>query len=357
MKKSMILLFIIAILLFPFSVLAEGEEEPTGDSVPTTGELLKAKYKELLLYACSPQETTVSETTNSSGSSSGSTGSETAIYNMCNTITNEEFDWSTLITDDTLYVPIGESEKVPIVYTINEENKNIHFTVETNFHKGMTQDEVSEEIGKALYVMYSLPVVAMMNGATEEEGMSYLVKVLANMVLSSLSNGVSNGVVVLSDDPSITYEPEEGSDVLVIRESEFPDRVIEYIEKLYGESQIGSGLYFLYGTSMTKIDNDNAKVSTTYSVNYEMNLDVLKDYIAEPEPEEPVVNPTEEDEPIIDDDTSRNSIDPSETTGKDTGTIPNPETSTLIALIVLPILAIAGYVLYSIKYKKKISKV
>ena len=345
MKKSIILLLIIAVLIIPFKVLAEGEDDAQSPENPSVKEKLEAKYKEFLLYMCDEENTNGDSTTSSNTDS------------FCSMINAENFDWNTLITDDILYFPIDETNKTPIAYSINEDDENIHFIVEANVHNGMTYQEVTDELSKSMYSIFMLPVISMMNGATAEEGLNYLLKSMMSMMANSLSNGLSSSVVILPDDDdntSVTYDPGDETDILVIRESEFPNRVIEYIEKVYKEPTYGSGLYFLYGISMEKLDDNNAKVSSTYSINYNMNLDVLREYITEEDDEEEEED-EEETERIIDYDISKNSIDP--TNGKNTGTVPNPDTSTLIALIIVPILAIAGYVLYSFKYKKKISKI
>ena len=350
MKKSIIFLFIIAVLIMPFKVLAEGEDDVQSPENPSVKEKLEAKYKEFLLYLCKEESTDGDSTTSSNTDS------------FCSMINAENFDWNTLITDGILYFPMDETNKTPIKYSINENEENIHFTVEVNVHNGMTYEETSDEVAKSICSMFMLPVVAMMNGATAEEGLDYLLKAMMSMMFSSISTGANSSVIILPDDDgnsSVTYDPGDNTNVLIIRESEFPNRVIEYLENVYKEPVYGNGLYFLYGISMEKIDNDNAKVSSTYSINYNMNLEVLREYIAssdeEEEEEEEEKEKTEETERIIDDDVSKNSIDP--TSGKDTGTVPNPDTSTLMALIIVPILTIAGYVLYSFKYKKKISKI
>ncbi len=347
MKKNMIIILIISMMLFPFRIYAEDTVTPV--NTPLNKERLQELYIEFIREICS----------NSDDYDIIEDDSTTTSNSICDNYTTTNFVIDDYVSDDKIVFPeeLGGAE---INYSINDNGK-IYFSQEAEIHNGMTLDEYEDVTSDFLSDYLGLLLIAMHNGATFEESINFignsLIDVLSRSLFGSDTSLAPRYMIINDDVESISTD----NNILVIKESEVPSHIIEIAETTLNSYKPFVGPYYMGVYKFNKIDDDNAKISMMFGVEQNMDLNVIKEIakgVYNPyknDDDETDEEDDEKKEKTIIDEGQKNSVDP--VNQKNTGTVINPKTSTTIALISVPILLVLGYILKTIKFKKRISKI
>ena len=331
MKKKIIIGIIV--LLLPFLVKAEN----------ITKEDLKEAYKYVL--ACAEDANHV-EITRDVEEVDGRI--ETYRYFKC----KEEMDYTgidveDLITDDTLTYHDA-------TYNYNiEDDGSVTFTLNKEITNGPNAYNNYFIYDNGYSLLDGYVIVAKAYGIEPYDANAYIDDLFAKVDLHTFYNdlmfGETYGDYIYLDD----YTDYDGN-LTVVRPSNFDDYAME-LAKIIGGSEAKKlddedGLN-TFSFSITPDVSDPTKYKLTYVVkaNPAHNLSGIKNYI---------------DGPIIDDDTSNNSLDPLEdvTTGeeqeetKDTSTVENPKTGIFLSIAGIIALAILGIALF-LKRRKYFNKI
>ncbi len=325
MKKSIIIILIMSMILFPFRVFAD---EPQGTF---TKEELKSAYQKFLIAMCNESKNT-----------------ESVSKTECELYNSSSFDINNYVTDDKIIMNYsGESDEIE--YKINADG-TISFIKSAEVHNGMSYDEYTKVTDNLGSNVSGIMIITMANGATLEESAGYMMSLLFSTLsneLSNLTSGNSNSFTIIDDDTE--YDTSD-SNIRVFKKSEVPQHIIELSELTYGNQEA----YNLDGATMStefnKTDNDHATITSILTMKTKIDLTEIKE-----KSDGMLGDGTKQLQEVTDtiiDNTAKNSVDPTVA-----GTTNNPKTGATIASITIPALLILGFILHKIKITNIFKKI
>lgn len=160
-------------------------------------------------------------------------------------------------------------------YAISYElTSNPTFSYTVDVKQGMSYEVFKKEISNLSAPMLGYMAVANTQGVANEDALTYFSLNLFTSALSGTSSlDLSDSYMIVSDDVIV-----EGDTEKVIKESEFGNRVMEYVKATYGEKKVLTDAEsinsFEYITELKDVTDTSCKLVTTLTVN--MDADFLK---------------------------------------------------------------------------------
>lgn len=267
------------------------------------------------------------------------------------------------VTDDKVIVTDSENSTTnpdvyEFTYVIND-NGTVVFTHTEEIKKGMTKEEYDDVGSNSITVLYPSLLVAKANGARMSDYGTYISAILLGRVFDALNENALNGFKYIIVADGVTVSNPDDYD-FVIPENEFGDYVIRIAEKQYenplslkdDKTEDGEINSFVLAITFTKIDDENATVTT--SVTVDSNADYTK--VAG------IADRADDDTPGDD---GHGSVDPT-TQEPDPEPAPapapqkkedNPKTGAAVNALIIGLMLIVAIALYRIYGRRLIQKI
>lgn len=161
-------------------------------------------------------------------------------------------------------------------YNLGE--KQLTFTTETEIKKGISYEEYEILAAGVLSpLIYSYTAVAKVQGVEIEDSIFYCVfTILLSSLLNTGLDSNSGFTIVEDGDPSIIYDKTKH-----ILKSEFPERVIEYIDTMFENKQIftdmDSNNTFEIIVEKDNVEENTRKIIGKMEINLEGDFEKIKE--------------------------------------------------------------------------------
>lgn len=157
------------------------------------------------------------------------------------------------------------------------------FVAEANINQGMSYDEFQTQTDNLLSVMFGYSAVANIQGIDFEDSMMYWLLMIMNSAFSGMSDSSSSSGYVIMDDTNMSEGvtiDKESLDSNTILASEFPNRVMEYVNATYKDSQTISdsteGINsFELTINKTNVTDTSCKLVSTLNINLNADFSQL----------------------------------------------------------------------------------
>ena len=162
------------------------------------------------------------------------------------------------------------------------------FTYEIDINQGMKYKDFGEEIAVSTMVMLGYMAVANIQGVEFEDS---LINMLQTVFKEAFDSSNTNALYKIQLDESKTDDNSEdvyeilteGIDSKEIKEAEFPNKVIEFVDYVYldktqitDSKEIGSYATFAFVTKKETTSETSRKITTTLIVNLTADFEKLK---------------------------------------------------------------------------------
>lgn len=165
-------------------------------------------------------------------------------------------------------------------YTLNYDLTNQPtFSYEVTVKQGMSYTEFQETTGNLSVPMLGYLAVANIQGVEYEDSVAYFAMNLLQSAFSGLSSANANSSYMIVSD-GVTVE--STGNQKVIKESEFGNYVMEYVNSIYGEKasyKDSEGFNtFEWTTERKDITNTSCKLVSTITVNLDSDFSQMKGF-------------------------------------------------------------------------------
>ncbi len=185
---------------------------------------------------------------------------------------DSEEPYTISVQDKVITIKSGENE-LKLNYDLSTEKPT--FSYEVDITKGMTYTEYTEKTENMLATIFGYIVVADIQGVDFEDSTEYFVSIIFQYALTAPSSKYNiiddlNTSVEKTDDPNTFYA------------SEFPEKGMEYVNKVYENKQTMSDAEnginsFEYSVEKKDIDADSCKLVSTISINLDADFSKINE--------------------------------------------------------------------------------
>lgn len=174
-----------------------------------------------------------------------------------------------VVLDDTIKLTV-EDESYILKYDLTDEPT---FSIEIPIEKGMNYEEFKEKTGNLILPMCGYAAVANVQGTKIEDAISYI-------MLSYFKTALGSGS--LNENPYVIVEgTKEGNDKTIYT-SEFGDRVMEYVNATYSETETMSDSdeinSYKFKIEKKDVTETSCKLVSTLSINLDADFSKLSEY-------------------------------------------------------------------------------
>lgn len=219
---------------------------------------------------------------------------------FCNLCMTSVFASSVSITDKTLesaFQKLVSSESNDKNYKVKVEDKNIYvssddgdytiaydltnnpmFSYTLDVEKGMDYNTFKQGTDNLSSLMIAYMAIANLHGIDFEDSGLYFSMCILTAAFSQISSeNIKNSYTIVPDGTSVT------GDLIVIKESEFGNRVMEYVNAVYEEKTSikdteGGINSFEWTTERKDVTSNSCKLVSTLKINLEADFSQLKGY-------------------------------------------------------------------------------